>query len=144
MNQVFYESKISDDYSKISIELLMVDLFATMEQELVKLDKRPIWAGQLEALLRAEDKAYSLADLSAILGLHPVHLSRSFHRYFGMTLGAYMRLLKVNKAVLLLAAKEGSLTEICYECGFYDQSHFILNFKRIYGTTPSKFLKQIS
>lgn len=144
MNQVFYESKISDNYSKTSIELLMVDLFATMEKELMIAEKRPTWAARLEALLREENKTYSLADLSAILELHPVHLSRSFHRCFGMTLGAYMRLLKVNKAVLLLAAKQGSLTEICYECGFYDQSHFILNFKRIYGTTPSKFLKQIS
>ncbi|NQY29801.1 MAG: helix-turn-helix domain-containing protein [Flavobacteriaceae bacterium] len=55
-----------------------------------------------------------------------------------------MRLLKLNKAITLISSNKHSMTEICYKCGFYDQSHFISNFKSIYNTTPSNFLKKIT
>ncbi len=87
---------------------------------------------------------FSLTNLSKELNIHSVHLSRDFSKHFGTTLGQYIRLQKVNKAILLIAKNEFTLTNICYQCGFYDQSHFISNFKRIYNTTPSVFLKEIS
>ena len=34
-----------------------------------------------------------------------------------------------------------SLAQIANEVGFYDQSHFIRNFKKIEGITPSQYKK---
>ena len=98
----------------------------------------------LQELLFEENIDYSLKNLSAILEIHPIHLSREFRRYFGTTLGNYIRLIKLNKAFYLLASNKFSMTEICYKCDFYDQSHFITNFKSVYKTTPFNLLKQIS
>ena len=52
--------------------------------------------------------------------------------------------LKLNKAILLLSTNKHSMTEICHLCGFYDQSHFISNFKKSYNTTPFKCSKLLS
>lgn len=144
MNHIFVDSKINDPYSTLSIESNLIALFSAMETSKKESSKRPVWVGQLKELLLEEKIDYSLQNLSASLGLHPVHLSREFSRYFGTSLGNYIRLLKINQAFNLIVSNKFSLTEICYQCGFYDQSHFITNFKRIYGTTPSKIQKKIS
>lgn len=143
MNKVFNESKINDQYSNLSIEALLVELFCTIKENKEANSKKPQWVNKLQELFSEEQIDYSLNNLSSILEIHPIHLSREFNRYFGTSLGNYIRLLKVNKAFCLIASNKFSMTEICYKCGFYDQSHFISSFKRIYNTTPTKLLRKI-
>ncbi|WP_026777789.1 AraC family transcriptional regulator [Polaribacter sp. Hel_I_88] len=143
MNQIFMETKLNDQYSNVSIESSLIQLFNSLTTPKRNNSKKPFWVNQLKELLIEEQVDYSLHSLSSQLEIHPVHLSREFNRYFGTSLGNYIRLIKLNKAICLLASKKYSLTEVCYQCGFYDQSHFITNFKRIYKTTPSKFLKNL-
>ena len=144
MNQVFIETKINDQYSNLSIESNLIDIFNTIKESKKASLKKPIWVNQLKELLIEEKTNNSLKSLSSKLGIHPVHLSREFNRYFGTSLGNYIRLIKLNKAFYLLASKNKSMTEICYQCGFYDQSHFISSFKKIYQTTPTKLLRKMS
>jgi len=143
MNKVFVESKLNDRYSNLSIETSLIKIFGSVKETKEKDLKRPLWVKNLQELLLEEEIDYSLKNLSSILGIHPIHLSREFSRYFGTTLGNYIRLQKLNEAFYLLASNKFSMTEICYKCGFYDQSHFISNFKTVYKTTPYKLLKQI-
>jgi AraC-like DNA-binding protein len=144
MNQIFIESKINDQYSNLSIESNLIEIFNTIKTSKEKNIKKPDWTNKLKDLLIEEQIDYSLNNLSSKLEIHPVHLSREFNRYFGTSLGNYIRLIKLNKAFCLLTSNKFSMSEICYLCDFYDQSHFISNFKKIYKTTPSKFLKDIS
>ena len=143
MYNVFLESCINDNNSQSSIELLILDVFKKMKNSRLDIDaKRPSWVKKLSEIILDAEVDYSLSSLSQELNIHPVHLSREFHRYFGVTLGQYVRQLRVNKALALMMANRFSMTEICYKCGFYDQSHFISNFKSIYNTTPSHYLKK--
>lgn len=145
MNKVFLESKINDNHSQSSIELLILDIFNKMKNHQTDVgSKKPSWVSKLQELILETDVDYSLSKLSQELKIHPVHLSREFHKYFGSTLGQYIRQLKLNKAIIMISTNKFSMTEICYKCGFYDQSHFISNFKSIYNTTPSNYLKQMS
>lgn len=144
MNQIFMETKINDPYSSLNIESNLIQIFNSLNKAKSGYSKKPTWVCQLEELLREENTDYSLKNLGLKLGIHPVHLSREFHRYFGTSLGHYIRLTKLNKAFCLLTSNKYSLTEICYQCGFYDQSHFIKNFKQVYKTTPSNLLRNIS
>lgn len=145
MNKIFFESKVNDRHSKISIELLILEVLNSVKNDYsIDLIKKPHWVKKLNQLFLDTEKKYSLTKLSQELNIHPVHLSRQFHKYFGITFGQYVRHLKLNKAIVMIVSKKYSLTEICYQCGFYDQSHFISSFKSIFNNTPSSFLKQIS
>jgi len=42
---------------------------------------------------------------------------------------------------MLLNHRSGNLTKIAYESDYYDQAHFIKDFKKFTGTTPKEFLK---
>ena len=144
MNSIFMETKINDDHSRMSIEMLLVEVFDLMAGTHHDNQKPPNWVHKLRELILEEGVDSSLGNLAAQLQIHPVHLSREFGRYFGTSFGNYVRLLKVNKAFNMMVSTQLSMTEICYECGFSDQSHFISNFKRVYQMTPSKMLGKIS
>ncbi|WP_428664180.1 helix-turn-helix domain-containing protein [Runella sp.] len=47
------------------------------------------------------------------------------------------------KHTLQLFDSQNSLTELGYEAGFYDQAHFIKEFKNFTGETPETFFKAI-
>lgn len=143
MNKVYVESKNNDQYSNLGIESLLIQLFSSLKENQKICFKKPEWVNKLQELLLEENMDYSLNSLGSALGIHPIHLSREFNRYFGTSLGHYIRVLKVNKAFHLIASNKYSMTDICYQCGFYDQSHFISNFKKIYDTSPTKLFRKI-
>lgn len=143
-NRIFIESKVNDTFSKLSIDSSLVEIFNTIERpHFTKKDKQPAWVSTLRDFLMDDHIAPSLTELGALLQIHPVHLSREFSTYFGVTLGQYCRLLKLNKAISLINTRKFSMTEVCYNCGFYDQSHFIKTFKNYFGYTPLKVLKML-
>ncbi len=69
-------------------------------------------------------------------------LERKFLKQIGISpkqLGKVIRLQTALK--LLLNQQAESLTSIAYESEYYDQAHFIKDFKEFTGTNPSSFLK---
>ncbi len=81
----------------------------------------------------------SLSEIAGAAGVHPVHLSREFRRFYACTVSDFMRKLRIEHASHLLADTETPLAEIAMICGFADQSHFSAVFKREVGLTPSRF-----
>jgi AraC-like DNA-binding protein len=35
-------------------------------------------------------------------------------------------------------------TDVCQEAGYYDQSHFIAEFRELGGTAPSRFMAELA
>ena len=95
----------------------------------------------LKELLHESTTEWRLADLARAVDVHPVHLSREFTKYFGTSLGDYIRTIKVQRAMTLLPNAGLSLTDIAFECAFADQSHFIRSFKSYYHITPLLYRK---
>ena len=50
--------------------------------------------------------------------------------------------MRINHSLELIK-KDYPLSIIAVECGFFDQSHFIKEFKKMYGITPLKFTKNM-
>ena len=68
-------------------------------------------------------------------------LERKFLKQIGISpkqLGKVIRLQTALK--LLLHKKDETLTRIAYQSEYYDQNHFIKDFKEFTGTTPKEFL----
>ena len=79
----------------------------------------------------------TLDDLAARVGWSPWHLSRTFHRVTGATLGAYRRRLRVRAALDALAVGGESLAAIAARAGFADQAHLTRELRREIGLAPS-------
>jgi AraC family transcriptional regulator len=140
MLQVLKELIHADTISKAAVHCLLLELVGKTLSPVRKISPR--WAVDLKSLLHDQwDQNFSLGDLSKILGVHPVTISKHFRSIFSCTLGAYMRKVKVSKAVALVHSDSYSLTEIAYRCGFADQSHFIRTFKHCTGFLPKQYQK---
>jgi AraC family transcriptional regulator len=100
----------------------------------------PAWLRRVRDML---DESYlsapNLAELAAVGDVHPVHLSREFRKRYRVTIGEYIRKLRIEHASGLLSKSAMPMAEIASTCGFSDQSHFCALFKKYSGMTPSKF-----
>lgn len=93
-----------------------------------------------EALLRQTFKRpLSLWALARAVNLHPVHLSREFRRLHHMTIGEYIRKLRIEYVCVRLRSSPASLSDLAHEAGFTDHSHLSRTFKSLMGTSPSDF-----
>ncbi len=69
------------------------------------------------------------------------HLERMFRKQIGISpkqLGKVIRLQTALK--MLIDPKQDNLTAIAYESDYYDQAHFIKDFREFTGTSPREFL----
>lgn len=139
MLKVYKELLTADDFSGASIKMLLLNLVCAARG--VQKD-RPLWVSIIYELMNDKwNEPLSLKDLSEAAGVHPVTVSKFFPKYFACTFGEYMRRLKVEKSLRMIKNSSGSLTEIAFECGFYDQSHFTRTFRQLTGFSPHTYAK---
>lgn len=144
MYHIFKEMKLAGDAGQLCIDALLLEILSLLgKSQRLEQGRKPQWVGRLREMLHAPQEDWTLTDLAKSLDIHPVHLSRHFSKYFGMTLGDYIRSVRIERALTLLPNEEFSLTDISFECGFADQSHFIRCFKSYYHITPLHYRKYL-
>jgi AraC-like DNA-binding protein len=72
-------------------------------------------------------------------GISSRYLQKIFLHYTGLTPKLYTKIHRFQNSLLLIGKGDQSLTAIAYECGYFDQSHFIREFKSFTGNVPSGF-----
>lgn len=86
---------------------------------------------------------FSLNDLAQAANLSPYHFSRVFKAEVGKTPMEYLVDLKIKHAKeLLQKCEDMSITEICFESGFNNLSHFSRTFYKKVGVTPTAYIEK--
>ncbi|MDX5378436.1 MAG: helix-turn-helix domain-containing protein, partial [Halomonas sp.] len=72
-------------------------------------------------------------------------LERLFQRHVGLTPKHYARLLRVAHSRELIKQGEAtaSLTDTAFAAGYFDQAHFIHDFKAVTDYTPGGYLEHV-
>lgn len=95
------------------------------------------------SLTLMQQQALSVPALSAAVNLSRRQFERKFLLQTGLTPGQLKILLRVRQARQIITQQPlQSLTSIALNCGFYDQAHFIHQFKQITGQTPGSYQKR--
>jgi AraC family transcriptional regulator len=125
----------------LGLELLAIGARCAMLRETTA--SAPRWLARVRDRLHdALTDAVSLDELAAIAGVHPGHLTRVFRRYYGRSIGAYQREVRLDHACRRLTDTTAPLAEIASAAGFADQSHFTRVFRRCFGLTPGAWRAQ--
>jgi AraC-like DNA-binding protein len=85
----------------------------------------------------------SIRDISKKTGYSQKHFINVFKHHVGLTPKEFLKVIRFQKAIAEVAEKkECNWASIAYDCGYYDQSHFISDFKIFSGFTPQQFIKR--
>lgn len=88
---------------------------------------------------RWNDDTYSIEDYCKTKGTNYTTLNRSFTRIIGITPKKFERLIKFRKSLCRLIDGMDNLTTIGVQSGYFDQAHFIREFKMFLNQTPSDY-----
>lgn len=148
---------------------LLLNLYRKLTENISLLEQESEFISAIEQLLTQQNKNYSalepvgkescyvksvrdylkshyaenisLSQLASVADLSRFYLLRVFRNQMGVPPHEYQTQVRITHARKLLR-KGYSILDAALETGFFDQSHFSRNFKRITGRTPGQYLSE--
>jgi AraC-like DNA-binding protein len=93
-----------------------------------------------EYLLKHMEAPPGLKKLAKIAGLNEYQLKVGFKEIYGNTVYGYLLDHKLDHARVLLDSHKLQVSEVAYQIGYTNPSHFISAFKKKFGITPKQYL----
>jgi len=142
--KIYREFRSPDTLSDLIVEGAFLELLGRwFRQDFHKDRSAPLWLRQVKGLLHDSFREpVSLNQAAQAAGVHPSHVAREFRRAYGVTIGEYMRKLRVESVAqqLVHPRKEApSLADLALGAGFSSQAHMSTVFKRMIGMTPGEY-----
>jgi AraC-like DNA-binding protein len=98
-------------------------------------------ARDLVELVRREPSLTSVTELCAASGLAPRSMQRLFRDHVGVGPKWVVRRFRLQEAAELLETTRDSVGAIAARLGYFDQAHFVRDFKAVVGKAPSEYAR---
>jgi AraC-like DNA-binding protein len=79
----------------------------------------------------------NIDNLASRYGISSRYLQKVFLQQTGLTPKLYSKINRFQNSLILIGKGGQSLTDVAYACGYFDQSHFIREFRSFTGFSPS-------
>ena len=93
----------------------------------------------IELMQGDPSRSFTLGKMAESVNLSPPYFCYLFKTITGVPPAKYLKSLRMQQAATLLATTFLSVKEIARRVGLTDESHFVRDFKRLYGVTPSEY-----
>lgn len=134
LHSYFENSRVSYDLWMRMTEYVM----SFSDRELSKADYARIYMDQ-----HYHQSNLNLDEIADHLGISKYSLCREFYKKYGITVGRYLKDLRISQACRLLMTQSGNtLQEIAEMVGFANDNYFGKVFKSAKGVSPDKYRKQ--
>ncbi len=87
--------------------------------------------------------AVSIGSLVHGVGCSQRHLIHQFKEQIGVAPKTLARVLRFGEAIERIKRGEHRLADLALDCGYYDQAHFVRDFRAFAGVTPSALIAEI-
>ena len=134
------EIQTPDSLTPIVLDAMANELLVYSARNLDKSEKAPAWLKKAHELINdCCTESVTIAEIAVAVGVHSIHLARTFRKFFNCSPGEYLRKCRIELATNLLLNSKKTLVDIALITGFTDQSQFTQSFKQSTGMTPAKF-----
>lgn len=143
--RLLQEMHHADPFSELACEGLLLEVIASFARTTASRDTLcpPMWLKTVRDYMHDRlNRNVCMEELGVLAGRHPVHVAREFRRFYGRSVGQYLRIARVDAAANLLATTSSDLTEIALCSGFANHSHLCRVFKTTFGLTPTEYRKR--
>lgn len=132
ISQHVYEAKNNDERIRIISEFL---------ERKIKVFARPEIVFAVEKIMQSNG-GIRIKNLANECCASQRQFERNFKELTGFTAKTFSRIIRFNSLLKRSDFKEQSLTEIALNFGYYDQSHFIQDFKDFSGINPRAYFSE--
>jgi signal transduction histidine kinase/DNA-binding response OmpR family regulator len=87
------------------------------------------------------DSSFDVETLCKCINLSQPQTYRKIKALTNLSITEFIRNIRIKKAAQLLASGNHSISEVAYEVGFSDPNYFSKCFTKVYGQTPTEFVK---
>ena len=121
--------------------IALLENFLLQKRQALKVDNAPV-EYCVDAMLKAIGDV-SIDRLAEELRISKRQLERRFTAAVGISPKLLARIIRFQNILQLIENKEfKSFTSVAYEGGFYDQAHFIKDFKDFTGLNPKQYFSE--
>jgi transcriptional regulator GlxA family with amidase domain len=118
------------------------DLLSTSKGDVKGMDRRvQISIGFMKANLNRE---VLLIEIARLVNLSPSRLQHLFKAETGTPLTQYLKSLRLERARELLETTFLSVKQVMTTAGLKNKSHFVKDFRKAYGMTPTQYRRAIT
>lgn len=117
----------------------VIELFLLSKLKHIQTDKLIVEAVKL---IYQSKGAIRIKELNEKLFISQSPFEKRFRKIVGTTPKKFASIIRFH-SVLESLGKSKSFTEICYENNFFDQAHFIKDFKQFTGNSPENFKRSL-
>lgn len=141
LHDIFHPNDITEVEEKLAIagtdeqRIKVIEQFLLAQLKDIETDKLVVEAVRL--IYRSKG-TIRIKELNEKLCISPSPFEKRFRKVVGTTAKKFASIVRFN-SVLNHLSETKTLTEICYENHFFDQAHFIKDFKHFTGNTPENF-----
>jgi len=145
LEHLFSRQAISDTQERLAEAMDDRERLAVVERflldELRPVSADPLVSGALAAIYRS-DGGVRISELARDLHSSQSPLEKRFRRYVGASPKKFAGIVRLRKMIAALERGRGHLDAMDYLDDYYDQAHFIKDFKRFTSLTPEEFLRR--
>ncbi len=141
LDDIFDKSSVTEVEEKLAIattdkqRIKIIEQFLVSQLKDIQTDRLIVEAVKL---IYQSNGTVRIKELNEKLFISQSPFEKRFRKVVGTTAKKFVSIVRFN-AVLDNLNETKSLTEICYENNFFDQAHFIKDFKQFTGDTPENF-----
>lgn len=110
-----------------------------LERKLIKTKKQPPGVFESVKHIIQTNGTASVEALAQQVFRSTRQFERSFKHFAGFSPKLFSRIIRFQTALAKYGNNGKSLAQIAYECGYYDQSHFVHDFKEFSGHNPKEY-----
>ena len=145
LEHLFSRQAISDTQERLAEATDDRERLAVVERflldELRSVDADPLVSGALAAIYRSGGSV-RISELARDLHSSQSPLEKRFRRHVGASPKKFAGIVRLRKMIAALELGRGYLDAMDYLDDYYDQAHFIKDFKRFTSFTPEDFLRR--
>ncbi|HLU09614.1 MAG TPA: helix-turn-helix domain-containing protein [Oceanobacillus sp.] len=114
-----------------------------LRERLPERDDNVVVVNQIIDCIMSDRTITKVDDLVERIGIHKRSLQRLFRQYVGVSPKWVIQRFRLHEAAeLLVEGQVSDLTRMALDLGYFDQAHFIKDFKTVVGKTPAEYARQ--
>ncbi|MEN8251758.1 MAG: response regulator, partial [Bacteroidota bacterium] len=138
-NLIHQRKKLQEWFGRNALKLGMKEILDLPDGELNSTDQKFLTKVIDIINTNLNNESFTTEVLQQELLMSNTQLYRKLKSLLGMPASGLIRSIRLNRAAVLLKAKQGNVTEIAFEVGFNNLSYFSKCFQEQFGVLPSEY-----